>query len=184
MTSSEKSTLAPGAITAAAAQVGNSFAGDPGRGRECARLAVVGAKFNGAVTERLLAGVLEAFRSQGVARESVTLAWVPGSFELPLVAQCFAVSGEVDAVVVLGAVIRGETPHFDFVAGQCAAGCQRVALTTGVPIVFGVLTTDDVEQAMERSAPGTTNRGYQAGLTALEMCDLMGKLPALPVPVV
>jgi 6,7-dimethyl-8-ribityllumazine synthase len=184
MTSSEKTSLAPGTIDAAAAQVGTCYAGDPDRGGGRARFAIVCSKFNGAVTERLLGGAIEAFKVQGIDQASVTLAWVPGAFELPLVAQRFAVSGEVDAVVVLGAIIRGETPHFDYVAGECAAGCQQVALSTGVPIVFGVLTTEDVEQALGRSAPGTENRGYQAALTALEMCDLLGKLPAMPARVV
>jgi 6,7-dimethyl-8-ribityllumazine synthase len=147
-------------------------------------VAVVGAKFNGGITQRLLDGVLAAFEVHGIEPGSVSLAWVPGAFELPLAALRFASSGDFDVVVVLGAVIRGDTPHFDFVAGQCAAGCQHVALSTGVPIVFGVLTTDDVEQAVARSGSGTENRGYQAALAALEMCDLLGKLPALPVQVV
>ncbi len=182
MTSSEKSALAPGAIAASAKRVGTCYAGDPRSGR--ARVAVVGAKFNGGITERLLDGVLEALGSHGIEPGSVALGWVPGAFELPLAALRFASSGEVDVVVVLGAVIRGDTPHFDFVAGQCAAGCQRVALSTGVPIIFGVLTTDDVEQAVARSGPGAQNRGYQAGLSALEMCDLLDKLPAHPARVI
>jgi 6,7-dimethyl-8-ribityllumazine synthase len=182
MTSSEKSALAPGAIAEAAKRVGTCYVGDSRPGS--ARVAVVGAKFNGAITERLLGGVLEALESRGIDPESVALAWVPGAFELPLAALRFASSGEVDVVVALGAVIRGDTPHFDFVAGQCAAGCQRVALSSGVPIIFGVLTTDDVEQAVARSGSGMQNRGYQAALSALEMCDLLGKLPANPVQVV
>jgi len=182
MTSSEKSALAPGAIAAAAKRVGTCYVGDSQPGR--ARVAMVGAKFNGGITERLVVGALEAFESHGIEAGSVALAWVPGAFELPLAALRFASSGEVDVVVAFGAVIRGDTPHFDFVAGQCAAGCQRVALSTAVPIIFGVLTTDDVEQAVERSGFGTQNRGYQAAVSALEMCDLLDKLPARPVQVV
>lgn len=181
MTSSDRTQLPPDAIAAAARRVRANIVGEP-IGRP--RVAVVGAKFNGAITARLLDGLLSAFEDRSVAREAVTLAWVPGAFELPLVAMRFASSGEVDVVVALGAVIRGDTPHFDFVAAECAAGCRRVSLSTGVPVIFGVLTTDDVDQALERSEPDTENRGYQAALTALEMCDLLTKLPGLPVSVV
>jgi 6,7-dimethyl-8-ribityllumazine synthase len=175
MTSSELSELKPGAIAAAAKRVGKSYAGDAEAGNT--RVAVAGAKFNGGITERLVGGALDALESRGIAPGSVALAWVPGAFELPLAALRFASSGDFDAVVTLGAVIRGDTAHFDFVAGECAAGCQRVALSTGVPVIFGVLTTDNIAQALERSAPGKENRGYQAALTALEMSSLIGKLP-------
>lgn len=181
MTSSEKTELRDGAIADAAARVGTSVSGEA-TGRP--RVAVVAAKFNGGITVRLLDGVLRAFEESGVPSELVSLAWVPGAFELPLAAKRFASSGEVDAVVALGAVIRGGTPHFDYVAGECAAGCQRVALSTGVPVIFGVLTTNDVEQALERSGPAEENRGYQAARSALEMCDVLTRLPGLPLPVV
>jgi len=182
MTSSDRTALPSDAIAKATSRVGSCVEGE--LEHKGARFAVVCAKFNGGITARLLEGVLSAFSSRGVEASRVSVAWVPGAFEVPLAALRFASSGEAEAVLALGAVIRGETPHFDFVAGECASGCQRVALSTGVPIVFGVLTTDDVDQALARSGPGPDNHGYQAALTALEMCDLLAKLPASPVPVV
>ncbi|HLI72282.1 MAG TPA: 6,7-dimethyl-8-ribityllumazine synthase [Acidimicrobiales bacterium] len=175
MTSSDATALSPGALEAAASRVGAAYDGEgyaPG-----AQVAVVCAKFNGGITERLLQGALAGFDAHGVPAKAVALAWVPGAFELPLAARRLAESGEVDAVVALGAVIRGDTAHFDFVAGECASGLQRAALDTGVPVVFGVLTTETVEQAMERSAEGVDNKGYEAARSALEMVDLLGKLP-------
>jgi 6,7-dimethyl-8-ribityllumazine synthase len=105
------------------------------------------------------------------------VAWAPGAFELPLVARGFARSGAVDAVVCLGAVIRGDTGHYDFVAGECARGLQRVQLDTGVPVVFGVLTTDTVEQALVRSEDDDTNKGREAAVTAIEMVRILAALP-------
>jgi len=175
MTSSDVTALPADAVEAAAARVGASYTGDPGPD---ARVAVVCAKFNGGVTQRLLAGVLAGLDANGVKAASVSVAWVPGAFELPLAAQRLAASGTVDAVVALGSVIRGETAHFEFVAGQCAAGLQRVALDTGVPVVLGVLTTETVDQALARSSPGVDNKGYEAAVTALEMADLVRRLPA------
>jgi 6,7-dimethyl-8-ribityllumazine synthase len=136
------------------------------------------AKFNGGITERLLDGALRAFDKHGLAARSVEVVWVPGAFELPLAAARLATSGRVGAVVALGAVIRGETAHFDYVAGPCADGLQRVALDSGVPVVLGVLTTQDVDQALARSGPGDDNKGYEAATTALEMIDLLGALSA------
>jgi 6,7-dimethyl-8-ribityllumazine synthase len=176
MTSSDATALSPDAIEVAAARVGAAYDGEghaPG-----AHVAVVCAKFNGGITERLLDGALAGFEAHGVAPASVALAWVPGAFEIPLAAWRLAASGRVDAVVALGAVIRGDTPHFDFVAGQCASGLQRAALDTGVPVVFGVLTTDTVDQALARSGEGVDNKGYEAARSALEMADLLGKLPS------
>lgn len=151
-------------------------------GRDC-RLSVICAKFNGAISTRLCHGALDGFASYGVPPDSVRVAWVPGAFELPLAAMRSVEDGGADAVVCLGAVIRGDTPHFDFVAGQCAAGLQRVNLDTGVPVVFGVLTTDTVAQALDRSVPGPTNKGYEAAVTALEMIDLLPQLVAQNVAV-
>jgi 6,7-dimethyl-8-ribityllumazine synthase len=108
---------------------------------------------------------------------------VPGAFELPLAAMRSVRDGGAEVVVCLGAVIRGDTPHFDFVAGECASGLQRVNLDTGVPVVFGVLTTDTIAQALERSVPGPTNKGYEAAVTALEMLDLLPRLVATPTAV-
>jgi 6,7-dimethyl-8-ribityllumazine synthase len=176
MTSSDELGLVPGTVEKAAGRVGQSYAGDPGGLNT--RVAAVCSKFNGAITTRLLDGVLEGLEANGVKPESVSVVWVPGAFEVPLVAARLARSGSVDAVVGLGAVIRGETAHFDFVAGQCAAGLQRAALDTGVPMILGVLTTDTADQALARSGAGPANKGYEAAVTALEMADLMAKLPA------
>jgi len=174
MTSSEETALPPGAVDAAGAAVGVSHQGEA---RGPARVALVAAKFNGGVTARLLEGALGALKDHGVALDGVTVAWVPGAVELPLAAARLCRSGHYDAVIALGAVIRGETAHFDFVAGECAAGLQRVALDTGVPVIFGVLTTENVAQALERAEPGPANKGYEAAVTALEMVRLLAQLP-------
>ncbi len=142
------------------------------------RMAIVAGRFNDHVTNPLLAGAHDAFAALGLA--DVPVVWVPGAFEIPVVARHLAVSGAVDAVVCLGAVIRGDTPHFDYVAGECAAGIQRVAVDTGVPIVFGVLTTDDLEQALARAGGAEGNKGAEAARTAVEMVDLLRRLPTGP----
>lgn len=181
MTSSEDTALSPGELSRLAERVGAAHDGDPGAAASAgARVALVCAKFNGGITLRLVDGALEGLAAHGVAPSAVEMAWVPGAFELPVAAGRLARSDRADAVVALGAVIRGETAHFDFVAGQCAAGLQQVALDTGVPVVFGVLTTEDVEQALARSDKGVDNKGYEAAVTALEMVDLLGRLPAPP----
>jgi 6,7-dimethyl-8-ribityllumazine synthase len=141
------------------------------------RVGTACALFNGGITLRLLNGALDAFFEAGTDRRDITVAWAPGAFELPLVARGFALAGKVDAVLCLGAVIRGETGHYDFVAGECASGIQRVQLDTGVPVVFGVLTTDTLDQALERSAPDETNKGREAALTAIEMVRLLRSGP-------
>jgi 6,7-dimethyl-8-ribityllumazine synthase len=141
------------------------------------RVALVCGRFNDLITERLRAGALEALRGHGVDDASITEAWVPGAFEIPLAAQQLASSGDVDAVICLGAVIRGGTGHYEFVAGECASGIARVQLDTGVPVIFGVLTTDNVEQALERSQPDASNKGAEGAATALEMVDLLRQLP-------
>ncbi len=148
--------------------------GDEARGR---RFAVAISRFNGIVTSKLLEGALAAFRRYGVADDDVEVAWTPGAFELPLVALRLARSGQFDAVVTLGAVIRGETPHFDFVAGEAARGIQRVALETGVPCVFGVLTTEHLDQALERAGGTHGNKGWESATAAIEMAGLMDELP-------
>jgi len=172
MTRSDATVLSADAIDATAARVGTSHVGDA----TGARVALVCAKFNGGITERLLDGALAGLEASGVVPGTVTVAWVPGAFELPLAALRLAKSRAVDAVVALGAVIRGETAHFDFVAGECASGLQRAALDTGVPVVFGVLTTDTVDQALARCGGGEDNKGYEAAVTALEMADLLRKM--------
>lgn len=177
MTSSDDTALSPQSVQALAARVGRSHAGRPLAAASAgARVALVCAKFNGAVTERLAEGALRALADAGLDAGSVEVAWVPGAFELPLAAARLARSGRVDAVVALGAVIRGETAHFEYVAGPCADGLQQVALETGVPVVLGVLTTEDVDQALARSGPGDDNKGYEAAWSALEMVDLLGAL--------
>ncbi len=140
------------------------------------RVAVAASRFNEAIVERLVDGALDGLRRHGVDPEAVDVVWAPGAFELPLVAARLAEGGSYDAVITLGAVIRGETGHYDFVAGQCAAGVQRVQLDTGVPIVFGVLTTESVEQAFERAGVKAGNKGFEAAATAIEMANLLGEI--------
>ena len=141
------------------------------------RAAVVVSRFNELVTDRLEAGAVDGLRRHGVDDASITVVRVPGAFELPLAALRLASSGEVDAVVCVGAVIRGSTPHFDHVAGQCAAGIQRAQLDTGVPVIFGVLTTDTLEQALDRAGGKMGNKGFDAAAAAIEMADLLRQLP-------
>lgn len=175
MASSDETKLPPGALEGLAERVGACLRGDrDGRGL---RIGLACGLFNGGVSWRLAEGALEGLGEAGVDRADTSLVWVPGAFELPLVAQAFARSGAVDAVVCLGAVIRGETGHYDVVAGECARGIQRVQLDTGVPVVFGVLTTDTVDQALARSAPGEANKGREAALTAVEMVRLLRSAP-------
>ena len=133
------------------------------------RVAVVAARFNERITKRLLSGALRALSSAGLEDEAVEVHWVPGSFELPQAADGLARTGRYDAIVCLGCVIRGETPHFDFVAGQAAAGIQRVALDTGVPATFGVITALTEEQAWARAGGAVGNRGQEAADAAIEM---------------
>lgn len=140
-------------------------------------MALVAARFNEVVVRRLLDGALACLRKHGIAEEDLDVVWVPGAFELPLVARELAAAGACDAVVCLGAVIRGETAHFEHVAGAAAAGIRRAALDTGVPVTFGVLTTDTLEQAMERAGGAHGNKGWDAAMAAMEMASLMERLP-------
>ena len=138
------------------------------------RIGIACARFNGGMTVRLLRGALDALSESGVDRADVTVAWVPGAFEIPLLARTFATATTpVDAVITLGAVIRGDTGHYDVVAGECARGVQKVQLSTGVPVIFGVLTTNTVDQAIERSLPDETNKGRESAFTAVEMVNLL-----------
>ena len=141
------------------------------------RFAVVVARFNELVTRQLLDGALHAFRRHGVDEARVDVVWVPGSFEIPVVAKRLAASRRYGAVICLGAVIRGATSHFDYVAGQAAAGVARAALDTGVPVIFGILTTDTLEQAIDRAGAKAGNKGYEAAVDAIEMADLLAQLP-------
>ena len=140
------------------------------------RVAIVASRFNTDVTQRLLRGAQQGLAAHGVDSDLVIAAWVPGAFELPLAAQRLASSGDFDAVICVGAVIRGDTDHYTHVATQCAAGLQRAQLDTGVPVVFGVLTTDTVDDALERAGGALGNKGFEAAEAALEMIDLLGRL--------
>ena len=140
------------------------------------RVAVVTSRFNDLVTDRLLAGCLDGLARHGVDPASVTQAWVPGALELPLAAQRLAASGDHDAVICLGAVIRGGTPHFEYVAGAVATGIADLARTSKIPVTFGVLTTDTVEQAIERAGTKAGNKGFDAAFAAIEMVSLYRQL--------
>lgn len=137
------------------------------------RIAIVASRFNQFIVDQLLEGARDAMKRHQVDEEGCALVWVPGAFELPVMAAQLASSGKYDAVVALGAVIRGGTPHFDYVAGECAAGITRVALDTGIPVTFGVLTTDNIEQALERAGTGEGNKGFDVTVVALEMVQTM-----------
>ncbi len=142
------------------------------------RFALVVGRFNEFISTRLLEGALDNLRRHETADDDVDVAWVPGAFEIPLVARRLAASGRYDAVVCLGAVIRGGTPHFDYVAAETTKGIAKAGLDTGVPVVFGVLTTDSVEQAVERAGTKAGNKGWAAATTALEMANLLRELPS------
>jgi 6,7-dimethyl-8-ribityllumazine synthase len=141
------------------------------------RIALLASRFNETITKSLLEGALSALRRHGLDDASITVAWVPGAFELPMTAKRLADSGEYDAIVCLGAVIRGATTHYDYVCSQAAAGIARVALDTGVPVIFGVLTTETIEQAIERSGTKAGNKGFDSAVAAIEMADLLRQLP-------
>lgn len=144
---------------------------------EC-RIAIIAAEFNRFIVQQLLDGALDAFQRHGVKDSDITVAWVPGAFELPMAAEVMAASGDYDAVLVLGAVIRGGTPHFDYVAGECASGIAQVGLNHALPVIFGVLTTDDIDQALERAGEGDGNKGFDTAVAALQMISLLERLRA------
>ncbi len=151
-----------------------TFEGDLlGRG---GRFAIVIARFNEAIGRRLLDGALDGLRRHGVADEAIAVAWVPGAFEIPLVARRLAATGDYDAVICLGAVIRGATPHFEYVAGNAASGVAAASRETGVPVIFGVLTTDTIEQAIERSGTKAGNNGFGAAVAAIEMANVLAAI--------
>jgi 6,7-dimethyl-8-ribityllumazine synthase len=159
------------------AAAGAARGGKGGRPGEGLRVAVLCGRFNDLVTEKLRDGARAELVRLGVDPLSITEVWVPGAFELPLMAKRLAQTGEIDAVVCLGAVIRGDTGHYEFVAGQCAAGIQAAQLDTGVPMAFGVLTTENDQQALDRAGGVHGNKGAEAASTAVEMADLLRKLP-------
>ncbi|MEV5028453.1 MULTISPECIES: 6,7-dimethyl-8-ribityllumazine synthase [unclassified Paenibacillus] len=137
---------------------------------------VVVGRFNEFISSKLLGGALDAFKRHGAQDSDVEVAWVPGAFEIPLIAQKMAESGKYDAVITLGAVIRGSTPHFDFVCNEAAKGVAAIALKTGIPTIFGVLTVDSIEQAIERAGTKAGNKGYEAAASAIEMANLTKQL--------
>ncbi|MEL6546326.1 MAG: 6,7-dimethyl-8-ribityllumazine synthase [Myxococcota bacterium] len=137
------------------------------------KLGIVAGRFNDFITGRLVEGARDAAKRHGVEPEDVTLAWVPGAFEIPLVARRMAKTGRYDAVICLGAVIRGSTAHFDYVAGQAARGIAQAAWDTDVPVIFGVLTTDTIEQAIERAGTKAGNKGAEATLSAIETVNVL-----------
>lgn len=140
------------------------------------RVGIVVSRFNEFITGKLLDGALDGLRRHEVVEDAIDVAWVPGAFEIPLVAQRMAESGRYGAVICLGAVIRGATPHFDYVAAEVSKGIANVALATGIPVIFSVLTTDTLEQAIERAGTKAGNKGFEAALSAIEMANLMTQL--------
>ena len=140
------------------------------------RFAVIASRFNGAVVERLVDGALDCLRRNGVDEGSIRVVRVPGAWELPAAAGVLAAAGEVDALVAVGVVVRGETPHFDYICAQASAGLNRVSLDHGLPVGFGLLTCDTPAQAQERAGGKVGNKGWEAALAALEMADLLSRL--------
>ena len=140
------------------------------------RFALVVSRFNDLVTTRLLDGALDCLQRHGAADEDIEVAWVPGAFELPIVAQKMAQTGRFDVVTCLGCIVRSDTPHFDYVAGESSKGIARVGLDTGVPITFGVITADTVDQAVQRAGVKSGNRGWDAGMNAVEMASLVAAI--------
>ncbi|HOB86866.1 MAG TPA: 6,7-dimethyl-8-ribityllumazine synthase [Bacillota bacterium] len=140
------------------------------------RFALIVSRFNEFISNRLLGGALDALKRHDAAEDNIEVIWIPGAFELPLAAQMAARSGRYDAVICLGAVIRGATPHFEYVAAEAAKGVAKVSLETGVPTIFGVITADTLEQAIERAGTKAGNKGWDAALAAIEMADLKRKL--------
>jgi len=143
--------------------------------REC-NIAIVAAEFNHFIVQQLVDGALDALQRNGIAEANITVAWVPGAYELPLAADVLAASGRHDAVIALGAVIRGGTPHFDYVAGECSRGIAQVGLKHGLPAIFGVLTTDNIDQALERAGSGSGNKGFDTAVAALQMISFLDRV--------
>ena len=140
------------------------------------RFAFVAARFNDFVVEPLIRGALDALKRHGASEKQIEIVRVPGAFDIPIVARKLALSRRYDALLALGAVVRGQTPHFDYVAGECASGLARIALESGVPVAFGVLTTDTMEQAVDRAGGKAGNKGADAALAAIEMANLLRRL--------
>ncbi|ADO83790.1 6,7-dimethyl-8-ribityllumazine synthase [Ilyobacter polytropus] len=137
------------------------------------KVGIIAGRFNEFVSSKLIGGALDALKRHEVSEEDIDLAWVPGAFEMPLVAQKMARSGKYDAVITLGAVIRGATPHFDYVCSEVSKGVASVSLETGIPVIFGVLTTNTIEECIERAGTKAGNKGFDAGVSAIEMVNLL-----------
>ncbi len=144
----------------------------------CLKVAIVVARFNDLITERLLSGAMGTLTAHGVDESDITVAWVPGAFELPLTAKKLANTGKYDAVITLGCVIRGATTHYDYVCNEAAKGIAAAGNESGVPVIFGVLTTETIEQAMERAGTKAGNKGADAALASIEMANLLKKIDA------
>lgn len=140
------------------------------------KIGIVVARFNEFITGKLLSGAEDALRRHGVENDAVDVAWVPGAYEIPIVAKKMAASGKYDAVITLGTVIRGATPHFDFVCNEVAKGVSAINMDEGIPVIFGVLTTDTIEQAIERAGTKAGNKGWDAGAAAIEMANLLKQI--------
>jgi len=140
------------------------------------RFAIVVSRFNHFITTKLLEGALDALHRHNVADENITIAYTPGAYEIPLIAQKFAESKNYDAVISLGVIIRGETPHFDYIASEVAKGIAQINLQTGVPVIFGVQTTDNIEQAIDRAGAKQGNKGFEAAMSAMEMISLLDSI--------
>jgi 6,7-dimethyl-8-ribityllumazine synthase len=140
------------------------------------RFGIVASRFNELITKKLLEGAIDCLVRHGAGMDAISIVWVPGAFEIPLVAKKMAKSGKWDAVICLGAIIRGSTPHFDYIASEAAKGVAMVGLEFELPVIFGVLTTDTIDQAVERAGTKSGNKGWSAALSAIEMADLMGKI--------
>ncbi len=140
------------------------------------KVGIIASRFNELIVSKLVGGAMDGLVRHGANAEDITLAWVPGAYEIPLAARRMARSGKYDAVICLGAVIRGSTPHFDFVASEVSKGVASVSLETDLPIVFGVLTTDNIEQALERAGVKSGNKGFDAAVTAIEMVNLFNAM--------
>ena len=141
------------------------------------RIGIVAARFNEFITSKLLGGAIDGLKRHNVEEDNIDVAWVPGAFEIPLIAQKMAKSGKYDAVICLGAVIRGATSHYDYVCSEVSKGIAQVSLQTGVPVMFGVLTTDNIEQALERAGSKAGNKGFDCAAGAIEMINLLREIP-------
>ena len=137
------------------------------------KFGIIASRFNEFITNKLLEGAIDALKRHGVADADISVAWVPGAFEIPMVAKKMAASGKFDAVICVGAVIRGSTPHFDYIASEVSKGVAQVGMKTGVPAIFGVITTENIEQAIERAGTKAGNKGFEAAESAIEMANLL-----------